>query len=127
MFTQTNIIRADTCAWEEWTWLGEGPQGREGHTLELWDDWVVLFGGKSNPQNIIHIPRANRVEKVNGTLRFTGFIVDPLNECDGAEEGSEEFNECHRIEVGTYLNDLWAYNLGMYTQRESEEALEREI
>lgn len=98
--------------WERWQWIGEGPVEREGHSWELWDDYAVLFGGKSTEENFIHIPRANRVGSVNGTLRFTGFIIDPLNECDGAEEGSEEYKECYEILQGVYLNDLWIYNLG---------------
>ena len=47
-------------ATDDWrdTWGFEsGPRGRQGHSMVVWNDKVVLFGGRDNEIHRPHIPK----------------------------------------------------------------------
>jgi hypothetical protein len=40
------------------------PRPRRGHSLVLAGDYLVMFGGRGNEAELVHIPRTYNVEKV---------------------------------------------------------------
>lgn len=84
-----------------------GPGPRAGHSMALFNDSVILFGGRGNEVNTRHNPKTYEVVNVNGSLEFKTYDQKPVRTCD---DGISE-EECYTIQIGTYFNDVWAYPL----------------
>ncbi|KAG5189572.1 hypothetical protein JKP88DRAFT_259972 [Tribonema minus] len=118
-----------TSAWKEWqnngytnsSWASlwnktEGPGGRSGHSLVLFDggNTVVMFGGRDNDRTRRHVPHTYEVTRVDGTLEFVSYDEKPVIECqeDLINAGNTSSGSCSlEVPVGLYYNDVWAYNL----------------
>mmetsp|Transcript_2781 Transcript_2781/g.6512 ORF Transcript_2781/g.6512 Transcript_2781/m.6512 type:complete len:909 (+) Transcript_2781:58-2784(+) len=83
----TTISSAD--AWRRWT-LRNGtkdsthPAARRGHSLLMYDNKVVLFGGKGNDINRLHTPKTYELIEVDGVLEFKSYDKKKV------EKGTEE-------------------------------------
>lgn len=106
-------------AWLLWDDGLGGPAPRAGHSLIVYNNTVVIFGGRSNEQQKIHDPRTYQIAKENGRLYFQTFEGKHVKECldeNGvqitAASNSTSYAECYNINVGTYWNDIWSYWLG---------------
>lgn len=95
-------------AWNEWTWNGDGPGPRAGHSMVLINDAIFLFGGRSNDIPVQHVPRTYEVSEADGQLSFATYDQKLVSSC----EGNVTFDECYNVTVGLLFNDMWSYDLG---------------
>lgn len=98
-------------AWQQWsyssdatndwkkTWgFAEGPRGRQGHSMVLWDDTkVVLFGGRDNQVHRPHVPKTFDIEDDEGLLSFATYDEKPVFDTYDAEA-------CQPVKTCVYLN-----------------------
>ncbi len=119
-------------AWKDWSKFNikgtSGPEGvpgpREGHSLSIWNDQLILFGGRSNDEFKYHLPRTYDVGEVKGVFSVKSYFQKPVNEgCDEkADENIEEYfahlenksGTCRQVgtvRIGKIYNDVWSYNL----------------
>ena len=60
--------------WQEWTWEGntsdDSPGQRRGHTMSLFYDTIIVFGGRSDDRCIEHAPKTYEIEEKEGRLNF---------------------------------------------------------
>jgi hypothetical protein len=102
------LLALECQAWNEWTWAGDGPGPRAGHSMVLINDTIFLFGGRSNDISVEHVPRTYEVSEENGQLSFATYDQNLVRTCDG----NVTFEECYNVTVGLLYNDMWSYNLG---------------
>lgn len=93
-------------AWQLWADNTTAPGPRDGHSLHIFDGNIILFGGRSNENRTLHLPKTFEIERVNGTLRFKSYASKVILEC-----GYLDYDTCVNIWVGKYYNDLWTYPL----------------
>ena len=81
-----------TSSWQHWeytsfatddwrdTWGFEnGPRGRQGHSMVVWNhSKVILFGGRDNEIHRPHIPRTYDLMEEEGVLHFESYSDKPL-------------------------------------------------
>jgi len=81
------------------------PGPRRGHTWELFEGSVFLFGGRSNDIVVPHTPRTYEIVTVNGSLVFKSYdqkLVNPA--CNITDP------DCPTLQqIGLYYNDVWEY------------------
>ena len=68
-------------ATDDWrdTWGFEsGPRGRQGHSMVVWNDKVVLFGGRDNEIHRPHIPKNYDLVEDQGVFHFASYSDKPL-------------------------------------------------
>lgn len=81
------------------------PGPRMGHSWELFDGSVFLFGGRANDITVPHTPRTYEIVTVNGSLVFASYdqklVNPPCNITDP---------DCDTLQnIGLYFNDVWEY------------------
>jgi hypothetical protein len=54
--------------------IGKIPRPRRGHSLVLAGDYLVMFGGRGNEAEMVHIPRTYNVQKVPDPFPSLTFI-----------------------------------------------------
>lgn len=93
-------------AWQRWEWTGEGPGTRAGHSLHVYKNYTVLFGGRGTNQVVPHQPRTYEIIETAGVLSFETYDQKLVRDC-----GDDPDLSCLDITVGLYHNDLWLYPL----------------
>lgn len=118
------------------------PRPRRGHSLHLihTDErsiyegatYIVLFGGRSNDDQVLHVPKTYDIDSVDGTIEFTTYDEKFVNPCHdiknefysvdeqvncwfytGAANATEglTLDDVAMINIGVVYNDVWAYKL----------------
>ena len=72
-----------------------------------------MFGGRSNEVRREHVPKSYEIKDVDGVIEFKSYDGARINaNCSAAGA------DCDDIDVGLYLNDVWAYELNCtFTER----------
>ncbi|KAJ8605840.1 hypothetical protein CTAYLR_000511 [Chrysophaeum taylorii] len=77
--------------------------------MVLFGSKIILFGGRSNEKKGAHVPKTYDVAEINGTIEFVTYEESPVTTpCKNNASNCSSENE---IVVGTYLNDLWSFDL----------------
>ncbi|KAA0145626.1 hypothetical protein FNF29_08455 [Cafeteria roenbergensis] len=105
--TAAVLLAQGVRGWKEWTWEGDGPGPRAGHSMVLINETAFLFGGRANDIAVPHVPKTYEVSEENGQLSFTTYDQNLVLACDG----NRTFDECYNISIGLLFNDLWSYDL----------------
>lgn len=92
--------------WQIWTHPDDSPGARDGHSLHVFNNTIILFGGRNNEILTEHHPKTFETERVNGTLRFKSYLSKSVVNC-----GQLTPEECYNITVGRFYNDVWTYPL----------------
>jgi hypothetical protein len=105
------------------------PRPRRGHSLVIiksqensvlkGDTYVIMFGGRDNDGQFLHVPKTYNVQTINETLEFTTYDekpVDPCQDYEGKYYTAAERSSCTNsssalINIGIIYNDVWAYKL----------------
>ncbi|GBG32705.1 Teneurin-1 [Hondaea fermentalgiana] len=79
-------------AWNLWTSQNgtddkTHPSARRGHSLLMFGNKVVLFGGKGNNENRLHTPKTFELQEVEGRLEFATYDEKPVSK--GTQESVE--------------------------------------
>jgi hypothetical protein len=100
------------------------PGPREGHSMLIIDDRIILFGGRANEVYFENVPKTYEIKDTNGTLVVSTYDQKPVKEelllknClrdIGNLTVHEAMIRCGRkIKIGTYFNDIWEYNLSEF-------------
>lgn len=107
-------------SWASWTWPADlaAPEARHGHAVVSHkDDYVVLFGGRSNDIERFHYPLTYKIGEYQGLFTvFPGqYNNNPVApDCDPSAPRWNRSMECAPIgdvQIGKYYNDLWIYDL----------------
>lgn len=86
------------------------PGPRRGHSFHLWNNSVYLFGGRDNDIFQEHIPKTYKIVTVNGTLQFSTYDQNPVQEaCNNVSSPLCQST----VPLGVYYNDIWEYPLGI--------------
>ena len=120
--TAAVLLAQGVRGWKEWTWEGDGPGPRAGHSMVLINETAFLFGGRANDIAVPHVPKTYEVSEENGQLSFTTYDQNLVLACDG----NRTFDECYNISIGLLFNDLWSYDLGEWP-RAARPALGRHV
>ena len=104
-----SLCLAVVWGWNRWTDTNEPntPGPRAGHSMVVWNNRVYVFGGRANDASVVHNPKSYEIREVAGILEFTSYDGQSVRNCNVTD------GTCN-IEVGTYYNDLWAYDLSKW-------------
>lgn len=107
--------------WVRWSDAQEtlGPGVRSGHTMELYNDTLYVFGGRAREFSTrVHDPKTfstNRTDE--GIVEFSAYNNKHVTACldesgdQESDETSEAYRKCYSVSVSEYRNDIWMYRL----------------
>lgn len=96
-----------------------GPGVRSGHTMDIYNDTLYVFGGRARESSSrLHDPKTfSTYRSAEGIVEFSAYndkhVAACLNDLGLQEhnESSEAFKACYSVTVSEYRNDLWMYRL----------------
>lgn len=132
------LLAAPADAWQEWTWNGEGPGTRGGHSLHVYKDSVFLFGGRgvcvcvcacvcacgcgrgescsTGPHTRrpatgtdLEVPHQPRTYEIAENDGVLSF--NTYDQRLVKDCGNDTTLACLNITIGLYHNDVWEYQL----------------
>ena len=109
------LLSASVCSgWQNWTATATNgaavPAPRRGHSMvRFGSSEVYLFGGASNPTQRVHTPKTFEIVEVNSELQFRSYDDRAVLNCSSNTESA--CKKYPNVQVGLYLNDVWAYNV----------------
>ena len=78
---QWNYSSFTTDDWKDLWGPADGPQGRQGHSIVLWNETkIVLFGGRDNEVQKPHVPKTYELIDDEGILKFESYDQKPVRE-----------------------------------------------
>ena len=76
---QWNYSSFATDDWKDIFGFAEGPRGREGHSMVVWNETkVVMFGGRDNEVHRPHVPKTYNMVEEEGVFGFETYDGKPL-------------------------------------------------
>lgn len=113
------LLFSTVLAWKEWSWGNKTfqPGGRRGHSMVLFKNHIVVFGGRTDDTDVPHVPKTYEIEQINGKLEFKSYNEKPVvPECNQTYIDQKipcRSEEQSTTKVGVYYNDVWGYNISM--------------
>ena len=101
-------LPASVFGWNQWTWRGGGPGQRAAHSLHVFNNYVYLFGGRSNDTVVPHRPKTYEIQEIDGVISFASYDRKLVTSCSENDTALT----CLDIHKGVLHNDIWRYQLG---------------
>ena len=81
------------------------PTARYGHALTLFNDTLILFGGRGLDDTVIQQSNTYELAEVNGSLSVGSYDALPVRTCGAGVS----FNACYGVQTGVAFNDVWGF------------------
>ena len=112
--------------WRDIWGFAEGPRGRQGHTLVVYEgSKLILFGGRDDDMQRPHVPRTFDLEDNNGTLDMITYEDKPVSSIYDPSS-CEPTKTCVQLNNATSGNSEACTYSWNNTQREDSELHEEE-